>query len=591
MLTVSHISRFTVASAFIFWLSACSTVQVEDPTSLESLSGELSLNAPARKSQKDLQKESEAVRRFLMSELLLGEEQSSAALSNLEVSKSLLQEPDFQIQLNLAKLYLSEADARSALKALAGFDANPELLKLKAGLLIATGKQEEAIAAYQALNSLQKNDTEALLFLAFDDYKKMQYQPARQKLEYLISLGSNNLPAIKLLARVCLSQKDYQNAFQQASSYRSLDYSDEDSLKIYIISAFNTARFNELSAELTKESKIRPASPLLKLMHSSELKPTNSEESNRILQEIERQLSASESFYGLRREGARLHLLKQNFPEAITDLQLLLIENPKDSEARYSLALALSSAGKLKAAIDQLDQIRRRDTWYVKSQSFLALLYKQTGDLESARTAFEKALDKEPENDNLKTALAAVLAELGDFEKAKELYESELEKNPNNQSLLFAYGVLLFEMNNQQMSMQLMQRIIQINPQHAEALNFLAYSLAEQGIELERAESLAERALQIDPENAFFIDTRGWIFFKQGKFSESLEDLQRALKLSNMDPEIAEHLGDVYVRLGRNAEARQSYTAAIDRLVDSSLEKDLKSVIRLKEKVSKLPSK
>jgi membrane associated rhomboid family serine protease len=80
-------------------------------------------------------------------------------------------------------------------------------------------------------------------------------------------------------------------------------------------------------------------------------------------------------------------------------------------------------------------------------------------------------------------------------------------------------------------------------PDDADLANAVAYSLAEAGVELERAEELVVRALEEKPESADFLDTLGWVQCKQGRFEEGKASLERAREVAERDiPEIGEHL-------------------------------------------------
>ena len=84
------------------------------------------------------------------------------------------------------------------------------------------------------------------------------------------------------------------------------------------------------------------------------------------------------------------------------------------------------------------------------------------------------------------------------------------------------------------------------NPDNAPALNYLGYTWAEQGIRLDEAESLILRALEISPNDGYYIDSLGWVYYQRGEYEEAIEQLERAMDLASDDATIAEHLGDAY---------------------------------------------
>ena len=90
------------------------------------------------------------------------------------------------------------------------------------------------------------------------------------------------------------------------------------------------------------------------------------------------------------------------------------------------------------------------------------------------------------------------------------------------------------------------------------AKNFLAYSLALRAEQLDRAERLVNEALSDQPGNAAYLDTKGWVLFKQGRLYEALQLLLKSAEMERDEPEILDHLATVLERLGRHGEAEMT---------------------------------
>lgn len=99
-------------------------------------------------------------------------------------------------------------------------------------------------------------------------------------------------------------------------------------------------------------------------------------------------------------------------------------------------------------------------------------------------------------------------------------------------------------------------------PEDPVLANNLAYSLAEAGVDLAAASQLAERAVESDPESASFVDTLGWVRYRQGRFAEALGLLTRASELEGGSVETSRQLGDTLWQLGREAEAIERWEEA-----------------------------
>lgn len=119
----------------------------------------------------------------------------------------------------------------------------------------------------------------------------------------------------------------------------------------------------------------------------------------------------------------------------------------------------------------------------------------------------------------------------------------------------FNYGAAAERSGDWERAEELLQRAVRLNPENAEAFNYLAYMWAEKGIHLEQARDYVEHALDYEPDNGAFLDTLGWVLYKQKQAAEALTWLEAAHYFMPEDPTILEHLGDVWQALGNAKEA------------------------------------
>jgi Flp pilus assembly protein TadD len=95
------------------------------------------------------------------------------------------------------------------------------------------------------------------------------------------------------------------------------------------------------------------------------------------------------------------------------------------------------------------------------------------------------------------------------------------------------------------------RKALDVNPKGAAVLNYYGYMLGDLGIRLDEAQSLVKRALAEDPYNGAYLDSLGWIYYKQNKLPDAEATLRKALAREAHDPTIHSHLGDVYAKSGR----------------------------------------
>jgi tetratricopeptide (TPR) repeat protein len=108
------------------------------------------------------------------------------------------------------------------------------------------------------------------------------------------------------------------------------------------------------------------------------------------------------------------------------------------------------------------------------------------------------------------------------------------------------------------------RRVLEIDPDFHAALNYLGYTYAESGENLEEALKLVGRAVALEPDNGAYVDSLGWTYYQLGRHEQALGYLERAVRLEPADATLQEHLGDVYVALGQKDRAREAYRRALE---------------------------
>ena len=124
-------------------------------------------------------------------------------------------------------------------------------------------------------------------------------------------------------------------------------------------------------------------------------------------------------------------------------------------------------------------------------------------------------------------------------------------------------GDALHAMKNETEAFMAYDRSIKMKDDNGYVLNNYAYYLSLLGSELDKAEKMSKKAVTLDPENASFQDTYGWVLFKQEKYKEAAEWILKAVQ-SKEEPsaEVLEHYGDVLYKLGNDTGALEYWLKA-----------------------------
>jgi tetratricopeptide (TPR) repeat protein len=167
------------------------------------------------------------------------------------------------------------------------------------------------------------------------------------------------------------------------------------------------------------------------------------------------------------------------------------------------------------------------------------------------------------DDDEARRRAADVYQRAGRHDRAVPLLEQLVGAEPASNELRFRLAAAYERSGQRPAAVDAFRELLRREPDFHLALNYLGYMWAETGENLPDARRMVERALELDPGNPAYIDSLGWIYFRQGDHESALEQLQRAARLLPQDGTVQEHLGDVLRAMGNVAEARSAYQRAV----------------------------
>ena len=180
-----------------------------------------------------------------------------------------------------------------------------------------------------------------------------------------------------------------------------------------------------------------------------------------------------------------------------------------------------------------------------------------------------KAIQKTPSELRYYITLAAIRENNGDTPGALKALETahvvlpSLRTSPLPPRLFLTHGALLDAAGRKEDSLAMLREGVELHPDDDRLLNFLSYTLAISGQDLDLAETYVKRALVKDPANGAYLDTLGWVYYKQGRFKKALQQLLLAAMAIKEDSEILGHVGETLLALGRTEDALTYWQRAL----------------------------
>jgi tetratricopeptide (TPR) repeat protein len=266
--------------------------------------------------------------------------------------------------------------------------------------------------------------------------------------------------------------------------------------------------------------------------------------------------------------------------EAVKEFVKAKQYSPHSEPISFYLALCYEELEDYDNAIKELKSFIEYDPDAWPMRINLSNIYEQVKQYENAEFEREKALvileesvNKGSKNLREYTTLSQIYQSRGEGREAIYALRAAMSSviNADEEALIevrFMLANLYYEMNNYKHVVNELEEVLQIDPDYHPANNFLGYFFIEQGEQLDKAVKLINKALSANPENAAYLDSLGWAYYKLAKEDDGkiMLALQKLIEASNYaeDPEIMGHIGDVYYSLGYWEKAQSQWESALN---------------------------
>jgi len=262
-------------------------------------------------------------------------------------------------------------------------------------------------------------------------------------------------------------------------------------------------------------------------------------------------------------------------------LEFSLFLNPKMDVAKYSLA-EIYNIGKMKdIAIRNLNKITKDSFFFLAANLKKLTIIKTEGMNQKYKTLLFKIVRLWPRNKLVLYRLANYHKFKNDYLNSLKIYKKILKDHETTDKDLFLYASNLDKVGRWEEAKVIFLELLDKNPEDTYTLNYLSYKFALKEQELDLALKLIKKALILDPENGYFLDTLGWVEFKRKNYQSAVYFLEKSVSILPTSFEIIDHLGDCYFMLNRKKEAFFEWKKALKYAKDDS------EIKKIKEKISK----
>ena len=259
----------------------------------------------------------------------------------------------------------------------------------------------------------------------------------------------------------------------------------------------------------------------------------------------------------------QLYIDPQNYDEGIVIIEGMLKAVPDSSEVNHIAGIAYYGKKDNPKALSHFQKVAPESRFYEDAVIHASYILSENKQNEEAIQLLSDAVDNDPDNAEFKYYLGTFYEDAEQYDRAEDFIQQAIESDPDNPRYYFRLGVVYDKWNKKESSMATMRKVIELDPKHANALNYLGYTYADLGKNLDEAERLIKEALKYKPDDGYITDSLGWVYYKKGEYEKALKYLKKAVEIVPDDPIMLEHLGDAYLKLNNKSEALKYYKKSL----------------------------
>ena len=513
-----------------------------------------------------------------------------------------LEPTDTESALWLARLYRLRNEHDKAEEVLRGIlktdpDDEPAIEQLTQ-LLLDEGKSPDAIGLLEGMTS--HTPSPVLLDLLGDAYTQSRdLGKAEQAYRRAAEVDPSELSHLRGLGQTLMAEEKYADALPVYQKLIDLMPDDADNYLAISQVYREMHQLDRAEENLLKARQYAPGD--VKIMYNEAMlyqAQGRYEDAIRVL---------SDAISGVKGQSAVLPSRRRSLAVLYQELGQLY----RDRQSYQAAAYTYEELGHLGDEEDRRSRMLLMDT------------YREARDLPKALQVGKEAVAKYPKDPAMQSREASLLGENGQTDEAVKMLRSQLTNGEadreiylniaqvyerskrykeaedaarmaealpgqprDNEMVWFLLGAIYEKQKFFDRAEEQFKKALAVDPSNATVLNYYGYMLGDLGQRLDEAEDLVKGALKEEPYSGAYLDSLGWVYYKQNKLADAEATLRKAVDRDSHDPTIHSHLGDVYSKLGRTELAAAEWEKSLSewrRSLPADIETD--KIAELEKKV------
>src|SRR5271170_5958533 len=482
---------------------------------------------------------------------------------------------------------------------------NPDLLERAFAAALSNGDEPNADALAERLLARDPGNSLARLSIAVHDIEQGQFAAARAHLASGEAIRAHDLTTALLAAWCYAGQSDLRHALDtldhirdpQALAFR--DYhaglianllgnpaeaqrrlksaSDNDKNSLRFADAY--ARLLAAQGDAAGATKVYEDFSVIIPHHPLIERALADLKANESLQPLvhDAKEGAAEALYGLGSAGSR----QGDELPALVYLRLSLYLRPSNDLTAVTLASLFEQLKQGDQVMAAYQMVPASSPLKLGADIQIALELDTMGKTDDATQRLTQIVAARPHDVEALSALAELQRSAKKYVEAAATYDRAIAAVgiPERENwTLFYFRGICYERSNQWPKAEAdFKKALELNPDQPLVLNYLGYSWVDKGLNLEEAFKMLRRAVDLQPNDGYIVDSLGWAHYKLGQYQEAAQTLEKAIDLKPADPVLNDHLGDAYWRVDRRIEAHFQWNHARDMSPDPE---DLPAILK-----------
>lgn len=491
-----------------------------------------------------------------------------------------------QVHLRLAAEYVKQGMLSEALEhaemAIAKNPTHVEAHLLLGGLYSSLKDYKKALESYQKVQEIDPDNDEVPLYIGAIFAEQKQYAKAIQHFQQIIAKDQHPQPHLihYYLGRVYLDQGGPANeSLAEISFKKALEKKPNHFESILARAALAAERGRpDQETEILRVYQ-RDYGPDVRVAEILSQKYIEEEKYDFAIEQLEILEAQSPDALNVKVRLALVLIEQKKFQTASEKLSDILRVVPESDKIRFYLAAVYEEMKNHKEALVHFKRVPASSSYYGEAVLHGTHILKTQGRQKEALELVQHAISQKTDLPQLYPIYASLVSEPKDVSAAIQSLEKASQQFADHIQIHFFLGTLYDKVPDKVKVVSSMEKVIELDPRHVQGLNYLAFTLAENENDLPRAEELARKALALDPQDAYIMDTVGWIMYKKGEIKDAIKYLEAAHRLIPDEAIVAEHLGDAYRRYALNSKAKEMYLRAVANEIDGEKIKEIRAKI------------